>query len=191
MSFRGSFPFSLLSPWSCVQELVCCGVFVSDSAVDLWEALFIVLLCYPLWNVSHSWHLGTHGWYTPIPCDSQECPCISRGPLEDGPTEEAWTVCDLLTCVSLLVCLVFTKLQPQLVLFLPHPQSQSEDVMGYPVGRTVLEIPRPWCCLCEVGLCWQLSMLAWETKCMGSYSISATYPLCDLGPVTQPQFFHL
>lgn len=57
------------------------------------------------------------------------------------PLKEAWTVYDPLTCVSLLVCFVFTKVQPQLVLFRPHPQSQSEDVTGYPVGRTVLETP--------------------------------------------------
>ena len=187
MSFRGSFPFSLLSPWSCVQEPVCCAVFVSDSAVDLWEALFIVLLFYPPWNVLHSWRLGTHGWYTP---NSLWQP---RMPVHFQRSSGRWSQWGSLNCLwsahsCIIACsLVFTKLQPQLVLFLPHPQSQSENVMGYPVG-TVLETPRPWCCLCEVGLCWQLSMLAWETECMGSYSISATYLLCDLGQLPNLSF---
>lgn len=184
MSFRGSFPLLLLSPWSCVPEPVRCAGFVSDSAVDVWEALFIVLLFYPLWNVSYSWHLGTNGWYTPILCDSQECPCISRGPLEDGPTEGSlnclWSA--HLCIIACMLCLHLSSASISALSTSPSVPVRGCD--GLSCGEDSVGNPRSWCCLCKVGLCWQLSMLTWETECMGSHSISATYLLCDLRPVT-------
>ena len=110
--------------------------------------------------------------YIPISYDSQECPCISRCLLEDGTTEENSSHSGIthLCIVFIMWFFVFTKLQPQEVLFLPHPWSGSKNMMGCSMRGTVLETPS----VMELSL-WNGVVLALEPECVGSYSVLIIY----------------
>lgn len=75
--------------------------------------------------------LSTKGQDTPIPCDSPECPCISRCPLEDVPLKGTLTVQES-THLYIVVCItwffVFTKPQPQQVLCFTLPSVQVREM---------------------------------------------------------------
>lgn len=78
-----------------------------------------------------------------VDCDSQQCLCIFKCSLMDGITEgnfvQESTYLYIIFCITWFF--VLTNFSLKKYSFLPHPQSRSENVMGYLVGRTLLENP--------------------------------------------------
>lgn len=114
-----------------------------------------------------------HRQYTPISYDSQECPCISRCPLKDGTTGENSSCSGINPFVYHFITwlFVFTKLQPQQVLFSPSPPVWVRECDGPSSAEDSWRLPLSRGCFCGTGLCWQLRMLTLEPECVGSYSV--------------------
>lgn len=102
---------------------------------------------------------------TPVPCDSQECSCISRCPLEDGTTERK-------PCsgISPLVTwfIVVIKLSLRKYSILPYAQPRSENMKGSPMGRETFSVL-------------ELSLLSWVELAVKYAGSGATvFHLCHL-----------